>query len=237
MTFMEGLADLILDPPALIIIIGGLFFWCSAWILLALSALAGSFWTACKTFALYRATRAWYRGIPTVRTSVRHHSGWAPVIPEENPMEETPAPDNQAETESTENTAPGGRDCPACDCCKEPLCMEGKTSPSGCASYVNEACRQNGPCMDAVRNCPCSSESAPDTVAHQVAQVIAAWHAAERPLGEAAEKTLRAVAEGKPAQDMNTRVLYAWRYIAEDEGGFSLTDAGRAYLEARDSTP
>lgn len=220
---MEIPVDLITDPPPMVIIIGGFIAWCSAWVLLALVLLAvtvlGTLWAVRKTGT-------------TCKNSMRYHPGRGKHAIKESTVEET-----TEETFGPEYIRPARRDCPNCECCKEPLCEKGKNSPIGCASYVDDECRADDECLAAVRECPCSSEASPGTVAYQAAQALAVWHATEKPLGDDDEKTLRAIAEEQETDVKTTRVLQAWRYITPADGTFSVTDSGRTYLETRDASP
>ncbi|MEU5426914.1 hypothetical protein AB0H73_15100 [Streptomyces olivoreticuli] len=123
---------------------------------------------------------------------------------------------------------PVGLPCPDCECCTAPLCERGRRSPIGsCTAFTTDEAQ------DTVRDCPCSAETTPGTAAYTLAQNRARRHAHERPLPDEAEALLRALAGGYP-HDEEARRLEAWRYVARVSGSLVLTDAGLAYLTARD---
>ncbi|KAB7850187.1 hypothetical protein [Streptomyces mobaraensis] len=63
----------------------------------------------------------------------------------------------------------------------------------------------------------------------------AALHAAARPLSADTEALLRALVDGREDRDEDKAgVLMVWRYAVRIGATLSITDAGRAYLAARD---
>lgn len=141
-------------------------------------------------------------------------------------------------TDSPEATGTGATEqepCPNCECCTAKLCAKGRTSVFECVGLSNPEAKL------VVRDCPCSSPLTPGTAAHAAALLRARQHATERPMTGTAELALRCVASSaEGAADEvgheDARLLRTWRYVVADGLGLALTEAGRAYLDARDGT-
>lgn len=147
-----------------------------------------------------------------------------------------------------EYVRPQSKPCPDCPCCTGPLCERGRASVLRCAGHVG------APNLVAtVRECPCSAESTPGTLAWRSAMVRATTFATQRPLDADVEALLSRVSEGGVdlldlanavfAEDddeeadeevKRLRLLKLRGYIQRAESGAPvLTDSGWAYLRGR----
>ncbi|MEU6595416.1 hypothetical protein ABZ923_40525 [Streptomyces sp. NPDC046881] len=125
---------------------------------------------------------------------------------------------------------PANPDCPNCDCCTAVLCAKGAASVSECAGHVDDA-----EVIERVTNCPCSAESTRGTLSWRAGMVRATTFATEKPLRPELEQLLRAVADGRvPGYVELLPKLTVRRYVRWALGMQpTLTDFGRAYLDAR----
>ena len=121
--------------------------------------------------------------------------------------------------------------CPYCSCCSAALCRRGRRSVLECFGHTDPVARST------VAGCPCSAPTTEGTAAWRAALTSATLQAAELPLPEPVEDMLRCLAGGQTTVPDPHGLLLALRlrgFVQTSGGLLAVTDAGRAYLAARD---
>ncbi|MFE0766126.1 hypothetical protein [Streptomyces smyrnaeus] len=129
-----------------------------------------------------------------------------------------------------EYVRPPQKDCPNCHCCTVDLCERGRNSVLECVGFTPQEHKET------VYGCPCSAATTRHTASWRVAQVRVTRLAREMPVDEAAEKLLRALADGGEAQDDGTLApqLKVRGLVQVIDLEPAITELGRTYLAARD---
>lgn len=121
--------------------------------------------------------------------------------------------------------------CPNCPCCSAALCRRGRRDVLECSGHTDPVARST------VAGCPCSAATTEGTAAWREALTIATLQAAELPLPEPVEDVLRSLAGGQTTVPDPHGLLLALRlrgFVQTRGDLLAVTDAGRAYLAARD---
>lgn len=121
--------------------------------------------------------------------------------------------------------------CPNCPCCSAALCRRGRRDFLECSGHTDAESRST------VAGCPCSAATTEGTAAWRYALTIATLQAAELPLPEPVEDVLRSLAGGRTTVPDPHGLLLALRlrgFVQTRADLLAVTDAGRAYLAARD---